>query len=126
MKSSTKNGSSTKAKGREFTLQGLVFWPEKKPENFYPSVYAWVKAGKPDGVTIYDTVDVLIDCLIPICDAVEFNGLYRRVPIPIPKKKASIRLSKKLVVPTYPAKALKKVDVIRKADAKDHHKMNYM
>lgn len=111
--------------GREYTLQGLVFRPLKKPDNFFPSVFAWVSSGRPDNAVIYDTVDVLIDCQVPICDAVAFNGLYRRVEVPSPAKTVTIRLSKKLVVPTGPAKPLKTVPGIKKADAKDHHKMNY-
>lgn len=125
MKSSTTKNSSNEKKAKEYTLQGLVFMPKKKPENFFPSVYAWVTSGRPNNAVIYDTVDVLIDCQVPICDAVVFNGLYRRVPISRPHKTVAIRLSKKLVVVTNPAKSLKTVDGIKKADPKDHHKMNY-
>lgn len=121
MKSSIKPGSC------ERTVTGLVFWPEEKPERFFPSVHAWAEANFPDKATIYDTVDAHRSCGVPICDATLFRGLWQRLPTLLPTHKAKIRVHPAMVsvmVPPVKAK-LKTVPGIYSADPKDSHKMHY-
>jgi hypothetical protein len=113
---------------REFTLQGLIFWPDKsvrKAGNFFTSVHAWATGGKKNNSVIYDTIDMLNDCNIAVCDAAVWNGMWVRAEAIKPASKTTVSLSKRLVVPTRPARSDKQVKGISKSDAKDHHKMNY-
>lgn len=118
MKVST-SANSCKIKRR---VGGLIFG--RLDKETYKSVYAWVKAGKPNDVYIYDHVDTLKVCGIPICDAVYARGLYMRSTVR-PKRDAEVMLIRGFIRELRPAVVKSKSDGIQLAETKDHHKMIY-
>lgn len=117
--------SSTSASSFKSVLAGLIFFPKKKPDNFFISVLAWVEAGKPTEAYIHDTLDNLTASGIPIRDAVSYRAIFQKLPKarkPIPCK---VELHKITVVPAKPPEITHTFDGILVANTKDHHKLNY-
>lgn len=122
--------SFTKPSSCEKHIAGLAFWPKKSQlkdmgRDFYPSLQLWVEAKKPDNAYVYDSIDTLLACGIPITDAKVFRGVWHRQVRAGTLTKAVVTLHPSLVVPVLPAKGLKTVTGIRAADPKEHHKMSY-
>jgi hypothetical protein len=121
---------STSKNSVERTVAGLAFFP--KPDqlkamgkDFWPSLALWVEAKKPDNAFIYDSLDTLLACNIPVIDVKYFRGIWhRQVRLGKPKL-VVVTMPPSMIVPVMPAKALKTIKGIRAADPKEHHKMSY-
>ena len=78
-----------------------------------------------DDAYIYDSVDTLKACGIPIFDATEGLGTFTRMPVTRKPQLSLITLPEVIVVPVKPATAKKTVDGIQGADSKDYHRLSY-
>lgn len=107
------------------SVGGLVFWPAKRPENFWPSVRAWVSAGCPDNAYVYDSADTLVGCRIKIVDATYYRGTFTRIPLHLKPKEKKLIFPSILLVPISPAVTKEQVPGIKGANTKEHHKLNY-
>lgn len=114
-----------KAKSQTKTVGGLVFWPVKRPHNFYASVRSWVVAGLPDDVYVYDSADTLVGCRIKIVDATYHRGTFTRIPLLLKPKEKKLIFPSTLLVPIFPAIIKNTLPGIKGANTKDHHKLNY-
>lgn len=114
-----------KAKPRTKTVGGLIFWPVKKPERFYPSVRAWLEAGSEDNVWVYDSADTLTGCRIKIMDATYYRGIFTRIPRLLTPKEKKLIFPSIVLVPIFPAMVKDTVKGIKGANTKEHHRLNY-
>lgn len=126
MKSSTASNFSKAKAAKTFTrvVAGLIFTPKNPTDAHYPSLHAWVKAGRPDNAYIFDHADTLKVCGIPICDGAPMRGMYRRIPALKPRK-ASITLVRHLLRELVLGEVKTKVEGIEVAEVKAHHRMVY-
>lgn len=80
----------------------------------------------PDKAMIYDAVDTLKSCGVPVCDAMAFRGIYTRLPTNLPAQKVTVKVHKTKASLMKLPKVNKVVDKkVLAADVKDHHKMSY-
>ena len=129
MSKNIKNDSS-KPKARTRQVAGLAFFPtgpqrKKMGKDFWPSLMLWVEAKYPDNAYIFDSIDTLLACGIPVVDAKVFRGIWHRQVRPGPLKDSTVAIPLSLIVPVTPAIAVKTIKFIRAADPKEHHKMAY-
>ncbi len=126
MKPSTKPSFSKEKATKTFTrvVAGLIFSPKSPTDAHYPSLHAWVKAGRPNDAYIFDHADTLKVCGIPICDGAPMRGLYRRIPALKPRK-AQITLVRHLLRELVPGETKTTTQSIEVAETASHHKMVY-
>ncbi len=74
---------------------------------------------------VYDHLDTLISCGIPVCDAFEHNGVWYRSRLLIPKEPSIISVSSRTVKEVRIAKSFVTVDFVQPSNTKSHHKMSY-
>lgn len=119
-----KNSISASSGKLSRTVAGLIFYPRKVTDAHHLSVWAWVEAGKPDNVYIFDNVDTLKACGIPICDGAPIRGMYRRIP-PLKPRPAQITIVQHLLKDLVQAETKTEDKGIVVAEVKEHHKMSY-
>lgn len=88
MSKSSKTMANSTAKS--FNLGGLLFVHPKL--EYYKGLQAWVDAGKPNNVLIYDTVTALTSAGIPIVDAHRHFGLWIRLPKLLKNKPCKVKI----------------------------------
>ena len=81
---------------KSFNLGGLLFVHPKL--EYYKGLQAWVDAGKPNNVLIYDTVTALTSAGIPIVDAHKHFGLWIRLPKLLKNKPCKVRIVEQQLV----------------------------
>lgn len=102
-------------------IAGLAFWtPGLKP---FKGVQAWVDAKCPNGVYIYDTLDNLATCGIPVHDAMWVNGLASRIKV---RKPAKVQVNIAYAIPSKLPEIRTTVESIKDSDTKAHHQMQYV
>lgn len=101
-------------------VAGLAFWNPKIKA--FVGVKAWVEAKAPDNAYIYDTVDNLVTCGVPICDARVINGLVVRIP---PRKPKPSKVNIAYATPAKAPEVKTTVDRIQDANTQEHHTMIY-
>ncbi len=106
-------------------LNGMIFWPQKRPEVFFPSLHSWIKNGAVDNAWIYDSADTLFVAGVPIVDAYMFRGVWHRQPIVPSSTKSVIRLHRSLVVSVAPPQAKVTLEGIKVTNPKQVRKMVY-
>lgn len=94
MNKSSKTTVNSMAKS--FNLGGLLFVHPKL--EYYKGLQAWVDAGKPNNVLIYDTVTALTSAGIPIVDAHKHFGLWIRLPKLLKNKPCKVRIVEQQLV----------------------------
>lgn len=102
------------------SVGGLVFWNPKIKA--FLGVQAWVEAKTPDEAYIYDTMDNLTTCSIPLSDVRVVNGLAVRMP-PKKPKPTKVNIAYAVLAKAPESKAV--VERIQDANTKDHHTMTY-
>jgi hypothetical protein len=102
------------------TVAGLAFWHEKL--DVHKGVQAWVDAKCPDNAYVYDTLDNLSTCGIPLCDAKVVNGLAVKTSV---KKPQPAQVNIAYAIPSKPPEVKKSINRIQDADTKEHHQMSY-
>lgn len=88
MSKSSKTMANSTAKS--FNLGGLLFVHHKL--EYYKGLQAWIDAGKPNNVLIYDTVTALTSAGIPIVDAHRHFGLWIRLPKLLKNKPCKVKI----------------------------------
>lgn len=102
------------------SVAGLAFWsPKLKP---FLGVQAWVDAKCPDEAYIYDTVDNLVTCSVPLRDARTINGLVVRIPA---RKPVPAKVNIAYATPAKAPEVKTEVDRIQDANTQEHHTMIY-
>lgn len=102
------------------SVAGLAFWsPKLKP---FLGVQAWVDAKCPDEAYIYDTVDNLVTCGVPLRDARTINGLVVRIPA---RKPVPTKVNIAYATPAKAPEVKTQVDRIQDANTQEHHTMIY-
>lgn len=102
------------------SVAGLAFWNPKLKA--FVGVKAWVDAKTPDNAYIYDTVDNLVTCGVPLCDVRTINGLVVRIP---PRKPRPSKVNIAYATPAKAPEVKTSVDRIQDANTQEHHTMIY-
>jgi hypothetical protein len=108
----------------ETTVGGLAFYPVDK-EGVYMSIKAWLTAGSPNNVYVYDNVDTLKVTGIPICDATYFGGLYKKIPKRLKPRKVVVHIVPSFLKELTEAQVQTKIKGIKASATQKHHKMSY-